>query len=405
MIKVYRHLNQLVTLSPCLQKDGRHLLPEDLGIIESAAVVFDDHSILWAGSDDQLPTEYSKEKSFNLTGHVLTPEIVDSHTHLIFGGDRSSEYADRLNGTSYEEIAKRGGGILFTMKETNAASPDELFQKACERIERIHSYGVGSIEIKSGYGLNYAKEKALSLIIDRLKKKYAPKIQIRNTFLAAHDVPKSFASSADYMKEVVFPLLTELAPLDVIDAVDIFHEKNYFTTEDTEALFSHARSLGISRKLHADELNDNHGAEIAARFHCLSADHLLKISDSSIEALKKSQTVATLLPGTAFFIGKPLAPARRMLDAGLKLALASDFNPGSCHCDNLLLIASVSAQQLKLNQAELWTAITLNAAHALGLHSQGAIQAGLNPRFTLFKTETLSQVTYSWGRNLSVSLP
>lgn len=404
MLKALIDLNEIVTLKGAHSKDGRHLVADDLSIIKDGAIVYDESKILWVGETTRLPEQY-RNLAQSMKGHVLTPEVVDSHTHIVFGGDRAQEYADRLNGVSYEEIAKRGGGILYTMKQTNEASQEELFQTACERIERLHSYGIGTIEIKSGYGLNFEKEFEVSLLIDRLKKKYAPRIQIFNTYLAAHDVPKSFQSSADYMAEVVIPLLEKLAPLKMIDAVDIFHEKNYFTANDVELLFNKAQSLGIACKTHADELNDNDGAALAVKHGALSADHLLKISSSGIKALAGSHTVATLLPGTAFFLGKPLAPGRALLDGGAKVAIASDYNPGSCHCDNVLLVASMSAAQLKLNQAQLWSGITLNASAALGFKNQGAIIPGMKPRFSLFKTESLSHITYNWGRNFAVSLP
>lgn len=404
MLKALIGLNEIVTLKGAHSKDGRHLVPEDLSIIKDGAIVYDETKILWVGETGKLPEQY-RNLTQNMTGHVLTPEIVDSHTHLVFGGDRAQEYADRLNGKSYEEIARSGGGILYTMKKTNDASLEDLYVTACERIERLYSYGVGTIEIKSGYGLNFEREYEVSLLIDRLKKKFAPRIQIFNTYLAAHDVPKNFPSSAQYLNEVVLPLLTKLAPLKVLDAVDIFHEKNYFTSEDVDALFGLAQSLGIPCKIHADELNDNDGAQLAVNHQALSADHLLKISAKGIKALAENSTIATLLPGTAFFLGKPLAPGRVLLDGGAKVAIASDYNPGSCHCDNLLLVASMAAAQLKLNQAELWAGITHNAAHALGLKNQGAIIAGMKPRFSLFKTESLSHITYNWGRNFAVSLP
>ena len=404
-MKALLHLSEILTLKSAHSKDGRKLLPSDLDLITDGALVYDEHKILWVGSSSELPEEYKDIPSDILTGHVLTPELIDSHTHIVFGGDRAQEYADRLNGIPYEDIAKRGGGILFTMSETLKATSEELFETARERIQRIFSYGIGTIEIKSGYGLSYEKEKDLSLVIDRLKKHFSPQIQIFNTYLAAHDVPKLFGSSKEYLDKVVIPLLKELAPLKIIDAVDVFHEKNYFSADDTTSLFKTAEALGIARKIHADELNTNGGAEIASNFKALSADHLLKISDEGISLLAKSQTVATLLPGTAFFLGKPLAPARKMLDAGVKVAMASDYNPGSCHCDNLLLIASMSAAQLKMNQAEIWTSMTLNAAHALGLGDQGALVVGMKPRFSLFKAESLSHITYNWGKNMAVSLP
>jgi imidazolonepropionase len=404
MMKAFTDLNEIVTLKSAHKKDGRKLVPDDLSIIKNGAIVFDETKIIWVGETSRFPEQY-RNIAQSLSGYVLTPEIVDSHTHIVFGGDRAQEYADRLNGTSYEEIAKRGGGILYTMKMTNEASLEELFDKACERIERLHSYGIGTIEIKSGYGLNYEREYEISMLIAKLKKKYSHHIRIFNTYLAAHDVPKNFESSRNYMEDVVIPLLKEMAPLKIIDAVDIFHEKNYFNEMDVQDLFQTAKSLGIPCKIHADELNTNGGAEIAVKFNALSADHLLKISAEGIQALAEGQTVATLLPGTAFFLGKPLAPARTMLDAGAKVAIASDYNPGSCHCDNVLLVASMSAAQLKLNQAELWAGITLNASAALGLNNQGAIIPGMDAKFSLFKTESLSHITYNWGRNFAVPLP
>lgn len=404
MLKALTDLNEIVTMKGAYSKDGRNLHPDDLSIIKNAAIVYDESKILWVGETSKLPEQYNNLVQ-RLPGHVLTPEVVDSHTHIVFGGDRAQEYADRLNGISYEEIARRGGGILFTMKRTNEASLEDLFNSACERIERLNSYGVGSIEIKSGYGLNFDREFEVSLLIDRLKKKYSPRIQIFNTYLAAHDVPKSFSSSTEYLEQVVLPLLEKLAPMKVIDSVDIFHEKNYFNEQDVDLLFSRAQSLGIARKIHADELNDNSGATLAVKHGALSADHLLKISSDGIKLLSQNSTVATLLPGTAFFLGKPLAPARALLDAGAKVAIASDYNPGSCHCDNVLLVASMAAAQLKINQAELWAGITLNASAALGFKNQGVITAGMKPRFSLFKTESLSHITYNWGRNFAVSLP
>lgn len=405
MNKVFLHINEVLTLEGAVKKDGRKLLPADLTLIQNGAVVVEDDLIAWVGETPSLPTKYQSYEKHDLSGHVLTPELVDSHTHLVFGGDRAREYADRLNGASYEEIRKRGGGILHTMSKTNQASSDELFKSACRRIERLNSYGVGAVEIKSGYGLNLEKERELSLLIHRLKKHFEPRFRIFNTYLAAHDIPGEFSSSTDYLEKVVLPLLEELAKDKVIDAVDIFHEKNYFTADDTRKLFTKAKALGIQRKIHADELNENGGASIAVDFEALSADHLLKTSSEGISKLAASKTVATLLPGTAFFLGKPLAPARAMLDAGVKVALASDFNPGSCHCDNLLLIGSLAAAQMKLNQAELWSGITLNAAHALGFQDQGAIVPGMTARFALFQAESLSHITYHWGKNLRVSLP
>ncbi len=390
-MNVWTEINQLATLSGAIDKDGRNLKPEDLGLIDNAALVFNNEEVLWQGNSSDLPQEY-QQYAISKKGFVVTPEIVDSHTHLVFAGNRANEYSMRLNGADYQEIAKSGGGILATTTPTNEISESELFDVAVERIERIYSYGIGTIEIKSGYSLNIEGEKKLSRTIEKLKKYFHPRVRIFNTFMAAHAVPKNFHSSKDYLKSIVLPLVDELAPS--LDGVDIFFEQGYFDLEDCEVLFNHSTKLGLSLKMHADEFNDNKGAILACKHGALSADHLLCTTEDGFKALASSKTVATLLPGTGYFLGKPQANARALLDHGAKVAIASDYNPGSCHVDNLLLIASLAAPNYKLNMAELWAAITINANDALGLKRL--------PRFSQFRANTLSEITYSWGRNFCV---
>ncbi|HLE11583.1 MAG TPA: imidazolonepropionase [Bacteriovoracaceae bacterium] len=399
MLNIYQNFTQAVTLQNALIKDGRHLLPSDLSIIKNAAIVFDDNNILWVGESSKIPSQYSNSPTQNFSGKIILPEIIDCHTHLVFGGDRANEYTMRLNGASYEEIANAGGGIVNTMKQTRLMSRQKLFEMACTRVNTLASYGVGTIEIKSGYGLNFEKEYELSMIIHELKQKFKGKLQIINTFMAAHAIPKEFSCSSEYISNVVLPLLSKLAPEKILDAVDIFHEKNYFSTEDVLALFKLAQQLNIPCKMHVDEFYDNKGAVLAVQSNAISCDHLLMTGDDGVAALARSSTVACLLPGTGFFLGKPQAPARKFLDAGVRVAIGSDYNPGSCHCDNVLLIASLAAPQYKMNQAELFAAITLNAAHALGIKNQGALVPGLRPRFSIFNTTQLDNLTYHWGKN------
>ena len=402
-IKVFKNASQLVTLSGVVKKDGRKLLPEDLGILEKGSIVFDSQKILWVGSEDSLPRKYTHNAEvIDMEGRVILPEIVDPHTHIIFAGDRSGEYSMRLNGADYGEIARQGGGILSTMGRTNQASKRELKTLALERIERIHSYGVGTIEIKSGYGLNGRKEEEMSRLIHEIKGDLAPRIQILNTFMAAHAVPPDCADSGSYILEVVIPLMRKLVSEEIIDAVDIFHEKGYFDDSDMETLFQEAINLNLPVKAHVDEFHDNGGALLACRFQALSADHLLATGKDGIEALASSSTVATLLPGTGFFLGKEQADGRKLLDAGVKVAMGSDYNPGSCHCDNLLMLASLAAPQYKMNICELWASITHNSAHALGLKNQGALKEGFAPRFSLFDVDSIDKITYHWGRNLAL---
>lgn len=403
-MKHLKNIKELATLKGAHEKDGRRLSPEDLSLIKDASVIVDtDENILWSGKTSELPSKFKDTPSVDCTNFVITPEIVDSHTHTVFGGNRAFEYSMRLNGADYQDIAKAGGGILNTMEKTLSADLDELFKDACERIERIHSYGVGTLEIKSGYALDYNKEKEITQLIHKLKERFRGKVQIFNTYLAAHAVPKSFQSSKDYMDTVVMPLLEDLSKEGIVDAVDIFHEQGYFDEQDTTLLFDRAKELGIGIKVHADEFNDNGGAALACQHGALSCDHLLQTSKDGIDKLSRSSTVATILPGTAFFLGKKLANARSFLDAGCKVALASDYNPGSCHCDNLLLISSIAGKNLEMNIAELWSAITLNASAALGMNDQGAIIEGMKARFSVFETNSLDEIIYSWGRNFSIS--
>lgn len=402
-LKAFRNFAQAVTLNEAHKKDGRNLTPSDLSIIENASIVFDSDEIKWIGKDTELPTEYIGISSEDFTGKTLLPELVDCHTHLVFGGDRSSEYSMRLNGADYQEIANAGGGILSTMKATNEASADELLQSAISRVERIHSFGVGTIEVKSGYGLNFDKEYECSKIIHRLKNHFKGKVQIINTYMAAHAVPKTSSSSNEYLNSVVIPLLKKLALEEIIDAVDIFHEGGYFDEVDTQQLFDVAKILNLPVKSHADEFADNKGAMLAVKNSALSTDHLLMTGDDGIKALAESSTVATLLPGTGFFLGKPQANAKKFLDSGAKVAIGSDYNPGSCHCDNVLLIASLAAPIYQMNITQLWSSITLNAAHALGLVNQGALVPGLSPRFSIFDVDNVDRITYHWGNNLSIN--
>ena len=403
-IKIYRKFSEIATLAGAFKKEGRLLKSEDLGLIKDATIVIDHEKILWVGEDKNTPSDYLDRGHVEIdaSGKVCVPEIVDSHTHLVFGGDRASEYSMRLNGASYEEIANSGGGILNSMNGTHALSRNDLLKAARQKIKTIRSYGVGTIEIKSGYGLTFEKEYELSRVIHDLKNIVRPDVQIINTFMAAHAIPSGFSSSYIYMKEVVLPLLDKLGEEQILDCVDIFHEKNYFTSDDVVSLFERAKRWNINVKIHADEFNDNKGAILATRYEALSADHLLNTTEDGIMALAKSNTVATLLPGTGFFLGKKQANARAFLDAGARVAIASDFNPGSCHCDNLILLASIAAPMYKMNQAELWCAITLNAAHALGLKKQGALIEDMTPRFSIFNTDSIDKITYSWGKNLAI---
>lgn len=396
---LFYNISELITLEKAQFKDGRNLKLEDLSSVKNAAIVANKDEILWVGESKNLPCDFQYLIEVDCRDFTILPEVADAHTHLVFAGNRAHEYTLRLNGASYEEIAKAGGGILHTTTKTNELSKDDLKDIAKKRIEKMVQQGTSIIEIKSGYGLNYKKEKELSFIIHELKQEFSPHILIKNTYMAAHAIPKEFKTSQDYINQVVVPLLEELAPLNIIDAVDIFHEQNYFSSDDCKILFNKALELNIKIKSHADELNDNSGATLASQYGALSCDHLLKINDEGINALAKSSTVACLLPGTGFFLGKPQAPARKLLDHGVKVAIASDFNPGSCHYDNVFKIAQMVAPTYKMNACELLAAITINASSALDLKPNIIIK-GNKSRFGIYKAKSYEEIIYNWSENL-----
>ncbi len=401
-MKALRNFSQIITLKSSYEKDGRGLEPKDISIIKDGSIVFNKKAILWVGEDKYFPDEYKKVNQKKCNKYVLLPEIVDSHTHLVFGGNRSHEYLMRINGASYEEIANNNGGINSTVKKTIALNDDELFKISSQRIEKMYSYGIGSIEIKSGYGLTIEQEYRISNIINELKKHFSNKIKIKNTYMAAHNVPSKYKNSSEYMEDVVIPCMDKLLKEGIIDAVDIFHEKGYFNEKDVIRLFNHAKNNNIDVKIHADEFNDNNGAGIAVDYNAISADHLLKTNIDNIKKLANSKTIATLLPGTGLFLGKSQANARLLLDQGAKVAIASDYNPGSSNINNLILIASIIGINYKMNIAELITAITLNSSTAMALKNQGAIMPGLKPRFSIFNTKAFENIFYNWGENLAI---
>lgn len=405
MYKILHSATQILTLRGSWEKDGRNLDSHDLCVHEQSVIVHDEETINWIGEERQLPSHFSKATRVDCTGLIITPELVDCHTHMIFAGDRSEEYAKRMNGLSYQQIAKAGGGILYTMDQTRKASDEKLYQLTKQRILSHYKQGIATIEIKSGYGLSYEHEYRLSHIIHRLKKELAPKIQIINTYMAAHACPPEYPSSQKYLYDVVYPLMEKLSQEKIIDIVDIFHEPGYFSHEEAAQFFQKAKSLGLKRKSHADEFADDKGAALASLNQALSTDHLLASSEESIRTLAETDTVAVMLPGTGYFLGKPQAHARKFLDAGAKVAIGSDFNPGSCHWSKLIQIASLAAlhPHYKMNQAELWSSITLNAAHSLGLKKQGALKEGLKARFSFFKAPSLHHITYHWGENFSAN--
>ncbi len=406
MYRAIINASELITGSGVRKKDGRHVQEDDLGVIKGGALVYSvknvnakeiPDKIMWVGSTSDLPKEYEKINKLDLNHkRVLMPGLVDCHTHLVFAGDRSSEFAKRCAGATYAEIANMGGGILTTVNATRAASEDELEELAVGRLREMTSFGVKTLEIKSGYGLTVNSELKMLRVIKRLKNRF-PEIKILSTFLGAHAYPKGMKREK-YLDLLLNEMIPEVASHKLADACDVFIDDGYFTIDEGRKILSAAKSKGLKIKIHADELVGTGSAELAVTMGALSADHLLKISDAGISALAGAQTVGVVLPGTAFYLKAPYAPVRKMIDAGVCVALSTDFNPGSSMCLSLPIIMTLSALYMGMTKAEIFASVTYNAAKALGLeHTQGTLVARMDADFTILPFESFEESYYRFG--------
>jgi imidazolonepropionase len=395
-VQVYIHASEVLTGAGVRRKDGRRIFDEDLGRIEDGAVVFDE-KILWVGKTADLPKKYKRAKTKNLRGQsAVVPGFVDCHSHLIFAGDRANEFAARCAGATYEEIASKGGGIVKTVSATRAATKAELLKTAIARVKKSQSYGVRTLEIKSGYGLDDASELKVLEVARELKKRF-PQMTFSITYLGAHAFPKEI-SREQYLKQMIETTLPKVAKEKLADSCDVFIDKGYFTVEEARKLLTTAKKLGLKTKIHADELGNTESAALAADLGSLSADHLLRISDNGISKLARSQTVAVLLPGTAFYLKAEYAPARKLIDGGACVALSTDFNPGTCVTLNLPAIMTIAALYMKMSKAEIFSAVTYGAAKALGLESRkGTIEVGKDSDLYVLPYKRFEEVYYNFA--------
>jgi imidazolonepropionase len=378
-------------------KEGRMLKPEDLSAIADGAVIFDSKKILWVGKTSEIPAKYHRVKAVDLKNKkAIMPGLIDSHTHLVFAGSRASEFARRCAGTTYQEIANEGGGILTTVKATREATHDQLFETALKRALIAYRFGVRTMECKSGYGLDHETEVKCLKVVQDLKKAL-PQMTFVSTYLGAHAIPADRKRSL-YLDEMLHKTLPYVAEKKLAEICDVFIDEGYYTLQEGERILRTAKKLGLKVKIHADELGNTESAHLAAKLGALSADHLLKVSDRGIQSLAKSDTVATLLPGTAFYLKEPYAPARQLLDAGARVAISTDFNPGSCYSLNLPLMMNFSALYMKMNMAEIFAGVTYNAAAALGLeNSKGVIAEGFDSDFVVLPSDRFEEMYYRMG--------
>jgi len=372
--------------------------PEPWGWIERGALLTDGDRIAFVGDEAALPAGLNPEREVDLGGELLTPGLVDCHTHLVYGGQRAREFELRLQGASYEQIARAGGGIRSTVAATRAASDDELFTAARERAHTLMQEGVTTLEIKSGYGLS-AEHEARCLRIARRLGRELP-LTVRTTCLSAHALPPEFDGRADDYIDAVCAWLPRLQTEGLVDAVDAFCESIAFSPAQTQRVFDTAKALGLPVKLHAEQLSDQGGAALAASYRALSCDHLEWLSDDGVRAMAAAGTVAVLLPGAFYFLRETrLPPIAALRKAGVPIALASDHNPGSSPGLSLLLMLNMGCTFFRLTPEEALRGVTVHAARALGLHDRGTLAAGQRADFVAWDLQHPNELAYWFGRN------
>lgn len=360
---IIKNASQLVTCSGYKAKKGKEM--NHLGIIENGALVIEEGIIKWVGTTPNIPRQYRKvAQEIDASNKTVLPGFVDSHTHFLFGGYREEEYSWRLAGYDYMEIMKKGGGIVNTVSHTKEATKESLINVGMKRLNSMLSFGVTTVEGKSGYGLDYETEIKQLEIMKKLNERH--KIDVVSTFLGAHALPKEYKGKEDeYIDYMINEVLPYVVDRELADFCDVFCEEGVFSIEQSERILVAAREQGLKLKIHADEIVNLGGAKLAAKLKTTSADHLLMASDEGIREMELNNVVATLLPGTAFSLKENYARAKYMIDNNLAVALATDFNPGSCFTESIPLIIALATLYMNMSIEETITALTINGAAAI----------------------------------------
>jgi imidazolonepropionase len=370
-----------------------------LTVLEHAYLLIDRHQIKSFGPMSEAPDR--ADEMIDATGRYVLPAWCDPHTHIVYAGSRESEFVDKINGLSYEEIAKRGGGIINSAKRLNDTEEGELYDEAWQRLDQMTAFGTGAVEIKSGYGLSYEGELKMLRVIKRLKE--ASALTIRATFLGAHAYPPVFREDHEgYISLLIDQLLPRIADEGLADYIDVFCDRGFFSADETSRILEAGAKYGLMPKIHANELDYSQGIETGVNHHALSVDHLEYTGEEQIKALLASDTMPTLLPSTAFFLGLHYAPARKMIDAGLPIALATDYNPGSSPSGNMQFILSLACIKMKMLPEEAINAATINAAYAMGVEqTHGMITVGRKANIIITKPiPSLTFIPYSFANNM-----
>jgi imidazolonepropionase len=369
--------------------------------IENAWLLIENGIIADLGPMETLPTDIVADHHQDLTGRMILPTWCDSHTHLVFSHSREHEFVYRIHGLTYEEIAKRGGGILNSAKRMQEVTEDELFDLSVKRLEEVIAQGTGAIEIKSGYGLNTEAELKMLKVIKRLKA-ISP-IDIKASFLAAHTFPLEYKENHEgYLNLIINDMLPKVVAEGLADYMDVFCEKGFFNVDETDRLLEAGTKFGLKPKIHANQLYNSGGVQVGVKHNAISVDHLETMDDEEVACLVNSTTIPTLLPGAAFFLAMQYQPARKLIDAGLPVALATDFNPGSCPSGNMNFILSLACTQMRMTPEEAINACTINGAAAMELaHTLGSIQRGKKAHLIITKPiPSVAYIPYSFGSNL-----
>lgn len=402
LIKNIKQLVQVET-SPRRWVAGKEmaLLP----CLSDAYLLIEDDRIAGFGEMGRLDRSGLEETDFlqeiDASGRLVLPSFCDSHTHLVYAGSREMEYIDKIRGLSYEEIARRGGGILNSAQRMRRASEEELYENAYARIEEIASFGTGAVEIKSGYGLDTESELKMLRVIRRLKE--TTPLLIKATFLGAHAVPEEYKGrQTEYVDLIINEMIPAVAAEDLADYIDVFCDKGFFTVEDTDRMLNAGMKYGLRPKIHANELDFSGGVQVGVKYNAISVDHLEYVKEEEIQCLLGSDTMPTVLPGAAFFLNMPCSPVREMIRAGLPVALASDYNPGSSPSGNMKLVMSLGCVNYKMLPEEVINATTLNSAYAMGVEEEaGSIAVGKLANFYITKPiPGIEFLPYAYGSNL-----
>ncbi len=384
---------------------GSHLFTAQGGeqqIIRNAAIAVKDQNIVWLGKKIDIPEIYKNPSKaiYELDSGWLTPGLIDCHSHLVYGGNRSDEFRKRLEGESYEDIARQGGGIISTVKATREASEESLLLSAARRLATLLNEGVTTVEIKSGYGLNLDSEMKILSVARQLGENFP--VDIRTTLLAAHALPPEYKDNADgyinYICDVILPAANDAK---LVDAVDGFCENIGFTAKQIEKVFNKAKSLNLPVKLHAEQLSNQNGSALAASYEALSADHLEYLDEAGVKAMAESNTVAVLLPGSFYFLQETkLPPIDLLRQYNVPMAVATDCNPGSSPCNSLLLMLNMACTQFKLTTEEALMAVTKHSAQALGLQdTHGQLKVGMQADFVHWSIDEPEDLAYYFGDN------